>query len=108
MSTDIGLNLKAIRILIHASTWFAPVLIPFVVYLLIKDKDIQRLSLQALVFHVSLMILLFVSYLLVIILIGIPLVIIFGIISLITPIVGIIYAIQGRYFSYPVIGRFIQ
>lgn len=108
MSDYIGLNLKAIRILIHASTWFAPILVPFITYLLIKDEDIQRLSLQALVFHVTMCALLFVSFLLSFILIGIPFLIIFGIVSIITPIAGIIYAIQDRYFSYPVIGRFIR
>ncbi|MED1472784.1 DUF4870 domain-containing protein, partial [Bacillus salipaludis] len=38
------------------------------------------------------------------ILIGIPFLIIFGLIAIIAPIVGIVKAINGRPFRYPIIG----
>ncbi|OYD09970.1 DUF4870 domain-containing protein [Paludifilum halophilum] len=100
--------MKVLKVLIHASTWFAPILLPIVVYLLSGDRDIKRLSLQALVFHVVIGILVSISYFFSFILIGIPFLIVFGLIALIAPIVGIFYALTNRRFDYPIIGSFIR
>uniref|UniRef100_UPI003D1F6B10 DUF4870 domain-containing protein n=1 Tax=Kroppenstedtia sanguinis TaxID=1380684 RepID=UPI003D1F6B10 len=102
------MSLKIIKILVHASTWFAPVLVPLIVWLLTKEEDLKRLSLQALVFHFAIWLLVSISYLLSFILIGIPFLIIFVLIGFIGPIIGIIRALQGRRFDYPIIGSFIR
>ncbi|PTX58915.1 hypothetical protein C8P63_11497 [Melghirimyces profundicolus] len=100
--------MKVVKILVHASTWFAPVLVPLVVWLLTNERELKRLSLQALVFHFVIWLLVSISYLFSFILIGIPFLIIFGLIGLIAPIVGIVRALQERRFDYPIIGSFIQ
>ncbi|PTM58656.1 DUF4870 domain-containing protein [Desmospora activa] len=100
--------MKVVKILIHASTWFAPVLVPLLVWLLAKEDDLKRLSLQAIVFHFVIWLLVSISYFFSIVLIGIPFLIIFGLIGLIAPIIGIIRALQDRRFDYPIIGSFIR
>ncbi|TCS95106.1 DUF4870 domain-containing protein [Hazenella coriacea] len=102
------MDTKWIKVLIHASTWFAPILVPIIVYLVADDRDIKKLSLQALIFHLSMVVLLAISSVLTIILIGFLLIFIFTLISIIIPIMGIIYALQDRTFNYPVIGQFIS
>jgi uncharacterized membrane protein len=95
---------KGLKILIHASTWFAPVLVPLIVFLVISDQGLKSLSLQALVFHFVIWLLITVSAFFSWILIGIPFLIIFGAIALIAPIIGIIRALQDRPFRYPIVG----
>lgn len=95
---------SGLKILVHASTWFAPVLLPLIVYLLSKDSDVKRISVQALIFHLLIGALLTVSFFLVFLLIGIPFVVIFGFLAIYAPVKGIIYAAQGRYFQYPFLG----
>ncbi|SEM84998.1 DUF4870 domain-containing protein [Lihuaxuella thermophila] len=99
---------KGIKILIHASTWFAPVLVPVIAYLVLSDREVKNLSLQALVFHLIMGILISVSAFFSWILIGIPFLIIFGLIALIAPIMGIIYALRDRPFRYPIIGSWFS
>lgn len=103
---------RELKVLIHASTWFAPVLIPLIVFFASKEKEIKRLSLQALIFHLLISVLISISYFLtltiILAIVGIPLLLGFGLIAFIVPILGIINAIQGRYFEYPIIGSFIK
>ncbi|SFS45932.1 DUF4870 domain-containing protein [Marininema halotolerans] len=100
--------MKIVKILIHASTWFAPVLLPLVVWLLASEQELKRLSLQAVVFHFVISVLIGISWVLSFILIGIPFLIGFGLIALIIPIIGIIRAIQDQEFQYPIVKSFIQ
>ncbi|MDQ0417367.1 putative Tic20 family protein [Croceifilum oryzae] len=95
---------SGLKILVHASTWFAPVLLPLVVYFLSSDSDVKRISLQALIFHFLIGILIGVSIFFSFILIGIPFLIIFGLMAIISPIKGMIYATQNRHFQYPFLG----
>ncbi|MFD1032166.1 DUF4870 domain-containing protein [Metaplanococcus flavidus] len=95
---------KGLKVLVHASAFFAPFLVPFIVFLISEDKDVKRLSIQALLFQLVMGVLLFVSSLLVIILIGIPLLIVLGIVAVVIPILGIISALNDEYFSYPIVG----
>ncbi|WP_422122048.1 DUF4870 domain-containing protein [Planococcus sp. X10-3] len=95
---------KGLKVLVHASAFFAPFLVPFIVYLISEDKDVKRLSIEALLFQLVLGALIFVSSLLVIVLIGIPMLIVFGLIGVIIPILGIINALNDEYFSYPIVG----
>lgn len=99
---------KGLKILIHASTWFAPVVVPLIVYLLISDRDIKSLSLQALIFHFVMGILIAVSAFFSWILIGLPFLIIFGLIAIIAPIAGILKALNNRPFKYPIIGSWFE
>ncbi|MDA8353001.1 MAG: DUF4870 domain-containing protein [Firmicutes bacterium] len=100
--------MKVIKILLHASIWFAPVLIPLILWLLASERELKRLSLQALVFHFVIWLLVSISYFFSFILIGLPFLVIFGLIGLIAPIMGIIRAIQDRSFHYPLIGSWIR
>jgi hypothetical protein len=99
---------KGLKILIHASTWFAPIVVPLIVYLLISNREIKSLSLQALIFHFVMGILIAVSAFFSWILIGLPFLIIFGLIAIIAPIVGILYAIKNRPFNYPIVGSWFK
>ncbi|MFJ8064836.1 DUF4870 domain-containing protein [Psychrobacillus sp. NPDC096426] len=97
-----------LKILLHASTWFAPFLVPFILYLVVDDDEIKKLSIQAVLFQLVMYVLITVSILLIILLIGIPMVIIFGIMAFVVPIIGIIKAINGDTFNYPIVGSWIK
>lgn len=95
---------SGLKILVHASTWFAPVIVPLIVYFLSSDSDVRRLSIQALLFHLIVGALITVSIILSVVLIGIPLLVFFCFLALYAPIKGIIYAVQDRYYQYPFLG----
>ncbi|MEK4485527.1 DUF4870 domain-containing protein [Psychrobacillus sp. FSL H8-0484] len=97
-----------LKVLLHASTWFAPFLVPFILYLVVDDEEIKKLSIQAVLFQLVMMALIFVSILLIFVLIGIPMVIIFGIMAFVVPIIGIIKAVKGDTFNYPIVGSWIK
>ncbi|SES09132.1 DUF4870 domain-containing protein [Psychrobacillus sp. OK032] len=97
-----------LKVLLHASTWFAPFLVPFILYLVVDDDEIKKLSIQAVLFQLVMSVLITVSILLIILLIGIPMVIIFGIMAFVVPIIGIIKAINGDEFDYPIVGSWIK
>lgn len=95
---------KGLKILVHASTWFAPVLVPIIVYFLTSNREVKSLSLQAIIFHLVIGVLISISIFFSWILIGIPFLIVFGLMALIAPIMGIIRALDDRPFRYPIIG----
>ncbi|TCP70658.1 DUF4870 domain-containing protein [Baia soyae] len=95
---------SGLKILVHASTWFAPVLLPLIVYFLSSNSDVKRISLQALIFHFLMGILIGISVFFSFILVGLPFLIVFGVIYLVAPIIGIIRATQNRHFQYPFLG----
>jgi len=97
-----------LKVLLHASTWFAPFLVPFILYLVVDDDEIKKLSIQAVLFQLVMSVLITVSIFLIILLIGIPMVIIFGIMAFVVPIIGIIKAINGDKFDYPIVGSWIK
>jgi uncharacterized protein len=99
---------KVLKILIHASTWFAPILVPVIIYVVKSDREIKSLSLQAIVFHFVIWLLVLISFILSFVLIGIPFLIIFVLMGLIVPIIGIIRAIQERPFRYPIVGSWFS
>ncbi|MCH5584014.1 DUF4870 domain-containing protein [Shimazuella sp. AN120528] len=102
------MDTKGIKILVHASTWFAPILLPCIVFFIIQDRSVKRISLQAIFFHLIMVVLISVSWFFSFILIGIPFLIIFGLMAIICPIMGIIYAVQDRQYQYPIVKWFIQ
>ncbi|MCP8968192.1 DUF4870 domain-containing protein [Ectobacillus ponti] len=95
---------KWLKVLTHASTWFAPILVPIVVYLLISDREVKRIALQALTFHVAMVVLISISAFFSWVLIGIPFLIVFSLMALIAPIIGILRALEDRPFRYPIVG----
>lgn len=97
---------RGIKIIIHASIWFAPVLVPLLIYLFMEDRSIRSLSIQALLFHLIMWTMVGIASIFSLILIGIPFVILFSIIGLIVPIIGIVYAIKDRPFHYPMLASF--
>lgn len=98
----------ALKVLLHASTWFAPFLVPFILYLVVDDEEIKKLSIQAVLFQLVIGALIVISVLLIIFLIGIPMLIIFGIMAFVVPIIGIVKAVTGRTFNYPIVGSWIK
>ncbi|PZX07611.1 hypothetical protein C7437_101731 [Psychrobacillus insolitus] len=99
---------SGLKILLHASTWFAPFLVPFVLYLVIDDQEIKKLSIQAILFQLVMTVLITISIFLIIFLIGIPMLVIFGIMTFVVPIIGIVKAINGNTFNYPIVGSWIK
>ncbi|RXY98813.1 DUF4870 domain-containing protein [Fictibacillus sp. S7] len=99
---------KGLRILIHASTWFAPIVVPLIIYLLIADREVKSLALQALIFHFVIGILIGISAFLSWVLVGIPFLIIFVLMAIIAPIMGIVRALNDRHFQYPIVGSWIN
>ncbi|RNF39136.1 DUF4870 domain-containing protein [Planococcus salinus] len=93
-----------LKVLVHASAFFMPFLVPFIVFLVTDDKEVKKLSIQALLFQLVLGALFFVSSLLVVVLIGIPMLFILGIVGIIVPVLGIIKALNGEEFDYPIVG----
>lgn len=97
-----------LKILVHASAFFAPFLVPVIVFLISMDKEVKKLSIQAMLFQLVIGALLFVSSWLVIFLIGIPMLIVFGLMGIIIPIMGIIRALNNEQFDYPIVGSWYQ
>lgn len=97
-----------LKILVHASAFFAPFLVPFIVFLVTDDGEVKKLSIQALLFQLVMGALIFISTLLVFILIGIPMLIVLGIIGLVVPILGVVKALNGEKFDYPIVGMWYQ
>ena len=80
------------KILVHASAFFAPFLVPVIVFILSSDQEVKKLSIQALLFQLVMSALIFASSLLTVILIGFPLLLLFGAIAIVVPIIAIIKA----------------
>ena len=99
-----------LKVLIHASAFFAPFLVPFCIFLVAhftEDDEIKRLSIQAILFQLVMGAIIFISVLLIVVIIGIPMVIGFGLMWFIVPIIGIVKALSGESYNYPIVGRWI-
>lgn len=97
-----------LKVLVHASAFFAPFLVPFIVFIIAADQEVKKLSIQALLFQLAMGVLLFVSGLLTVVLIGIPMLIVFGLMTIIVPVMGIIRALNNDKFDYPIVGSWYQ
>lgn len=102
------MDYKGIKAITHASAFFAPFLVPLIVWLLLQDREVKNAALQALLFHVIIGILISISWALSFILIGIPFLVIFGLMGIYYPIKGIVYSLKGRPFHYPIIGSLVR
>jgi len=94
-----------LKVLVHASAFFAPFLVPFIIYLVVDDAEVKRLSIQALLFQLVMGALIVISAILIIFLIGIPMIIVFSLMTIIVPILGIVKSLQGETYNYPIVGR---
>lgn len=104
-SKDYSMENKGLKVLVHASAFFMPFLVPFIMYLVVEDSEVKRLSIQAILFQLVMGVLITVSALLSIILIGLPFLIIFILMTIIIPILGIIKTLNGETYNYPIVGR---
>ncbi|MBK3496626.1 DUF4870 domain-containing protein [Viridibacillus sp. YIM B01967] len=95
---------KGLKVILHASAFFAPLLVPILFYILISDDQIKRLSIQALLFQLVMGALIIVSVIFSAILIGIPFLIIFSIMGIVVPIIGIVNALNDTDWDYPIVG----
>lgn len=98
---------KGLKVLVHASAFFMPFLVPFIIYLVIDDIEVKRMAIQAVLFQLVMGALIFVSALLIIVLIGIPMLIGFGLMWFIVPIIAIVKALNDEKYNYPIVGRWI-
>lgn len=97
---------KLLKVLLHASAFFAPVLVPIIIYFVTDEKDMKSLSLQALLFQGVMWLAVVVSTLLMFILIGFILLPIVSLIGIIVPIIGIVKALQDDHWEYPIVKHF--
>lgn len=95
------------KVIIHASAFFAPVLVPILFFLISSDEVVKRLSIQALLFQGVMWVLVTISGFLSWILIGIPFLIIFSIMLIVVPIIGIVKALNETPWNYPIVGNWI-
>ena len=95
------------KVLIHASAFFAPVIVPIIFFLISSDEQVKRLSLQSLLFQFVMWLLVSISTFFSFILIGIPFLIVFSIMLVVVPIIGIVKALNESYWNYPIVGRWV-
>ncbi|MGM9966195.1 MULTISPECIES: DUF4870 domain-containing protein [unclassified Rummeliibacillus] len=102
---------KGIKVILHASAFFAPCLVPILFFLFIKDEEVKKLSIQALLFQFVMWLLVgvgtFLSITIILAIIGIPMIIVFGLMGIIVPIIGIVKALQDEAWDYPIVGKWI-
>jgi len=95
------------KVIIHASAFFAPVLVPILFWLLSSEDEIKRLSIQALLFQAVMWVLVVISSFFSVFIIGIPFLIVFGLMTIIVPIIGIVKALGEEKWNYPIVGRWV-
>ena len=95
------------KVIIHASAFFAPMLVPILFWLLSSEEEIKRISIQALLFQVVMWVLVGISSFFSFILIGIPFLIVFVIMTIVVPVIGIIKALNEEKWNYPIVGRWV-
>lgn len=95
------------KVLIHASAFFAPYLVPIVMFLISNEDEIKKLSIQAVLFQIVVGVLITISAIFSVLLIGIPFLIGFIIMWIAVPIIGIVKALQNENYNYPIVGRWV-
>ena len=96
-----------LKVLVHASAFFAPFLVPVLIFLLVDDQEAKNLSVQAVLFQLVMGALITVSAIFSIFLIGIPFLIGFLIMYFVIPIIGIVKALKNEEYNYPIVGGWI-
>ena len=95
------------KVIVHASAFFAPFLVPIIFFLISTEEEVKQISIQALLFQIVFGILIFISGILSFLIIGIPFLIIFLAIFWIAPIIGIVKALNDTPWNYPIVGRWV-
>ena len=95
------------KIIVHASAFFAPFLVPIVFFLISSEEEVKRLAIQSLLFQIVVGALFSISIFLSFFIIGIPFAIIFGLMFWGAPIVGILKALNDTPWNYPIVGRWV-
>lgn len=99
---------KGLKVLVHASAFYMPFLIPLIIFLIIDDHEVKKTAVQAVLFQIAMGVLVFISFLLIFIVIGIPMIIVFGIMWVVVPILAIIKTLNGEDYNYPIVGSFYK
>lgn len=102
------MNTKPACIIIHGSTFFAPVIVPLLFMLLAQDEYVKEKATEALLFHVMMTIAFAIATALMFVLIGFLILPVLGIIALYYPIKGILYAVWERPFGYPIVHNWVR
>lgn len=97
---------KGMRVLIHASAFFAPYLVPIIIFFVTDDELVKRVAIQSILFQIIIGVLLWISIFLSFLLIGIPFAIGFGIMWFVVPIIGIIKSLNDEHYEYPIVKNF--
>ncbi|MET4561711.1 putative membrane protein [Lysinibacillus parviboronicapiens] len=103
----IYMETKWSKVIIHASAFFAPFLVPILFFLISTDEEVKGISIQALLFQIVMWVLIAIAGILSFVLIGLPFLLIFGIMTFIVPIIGIVKAISDEPWRYPIVGRWV-
>ncbi|MEE1130411.1 MAG: DUF4870 domain-containing protein [Caryophanon sp.] len=98
---------KWTKVLLHASAFFMPLLVPVLIFLVSNDKEIKRLSIQALLFQFVMWLFIGISTVLSFIVVGIPFLIIFSLMTVIVPIIGIVKALSDDSWEYPIVKNLV-
>ncbi len=99
---------KGFKVLIHASAFFAPYLVPIIFFIISEDESVKKTSVQAVLFQLVMGALAFVSFLLIFVLIGIPMIIAVGIMWFVVPIIAIVKTLGDDDYNYPIVGRWYR
>ncbi|CAM5326500.1 hypothetical protein LSPH24S_01767 [Lysinibacillus sphaericus] len=65
------------KVIIHASAFFAPFLVPIIFFLISSEEEVKNVSVQALLFQIAMGVLIVIASILSIVLIGLPFLLIF-------------------------------
>ncbi|MGE7092787.1 DUF4870 domain-containing protein [Lysinibacillus sp. NPDC048646] len=95
------------KVIIHASAFFAPWLVPIIFFLISSDDEIKAVSIQALLFQIVMWVLIAIAGILSVVLIGLPFLLIFIIMLFVVPIIGIVKALSDEPWRYPIVGRWV-
>ena len=95
------------KVIIHASAFFAPFLVPLIFFFISSEEEVKRISIQSLLFQVVFGILIAIAAVLSWVLIGLPFLIVLVAIFWIAPIIGIIKALNDTPWDYPIVGRWV-
>lgn len=99
---------RGMKVLIHASAFFAPFLVPILMFIISEDTEIKKLSIQAVLFQLVIGVLITISAIMSVFLIGIPFVIGFFVMWIVVPIIGIVKALKNEAYEYPIVSRWVQ
>lgn len=94
------------RVLVHASAFFTPYLVPIIIFFVTEDELVKRVSIQAILFQLVIGVLFWISIILSFLLIGIPFAIGFGIMWFVVPIIGIVKSLNDEHYEYPIVKNF--